>query len=271
MHTEIFANGKSASFCADDRIFLGEGLFETILIDQQRPCYSSLHWQRMRQAAILLGISFEVSFDLWSQQLAHCIQQAGINDGGAKVILCGGKAPRGLDVCGVNSSLIFEAFRFQPNQQAMRLLSAPWRRDARNPIYQLKSINYLESILARRKAIASGADEALFFNQENYATETTVANLFILKQDQIFTPKLTDGLLAGIIRDRVIALCQGSGTNCTEISIDASMIVKADAVFVTNALQRIRFVESFDGNELPVHHPLVITIENMLANDEARW
>ena len=67
MHTEIFANGKSASFCADDRIFLGEGLFETILIDQQRPCYSSLHWQRMRQAATLLGISFEVSFDLWSR------------------------------------------------------------------------------------------------------------------------------------------------------------------------------------------------------------
>ena len=267
MPTNILDVGKSGSFMSDDRIFLGEGLFETIRVDQRRPCYSLFHWQRMRQAAISLGISFDLSSEEWYEHLVHCIQVANIRVDGIKVILSGGRARRALDARSDSTSIVFEAFTYQYNQQALRLVSAGWLRDATNPIYQLKSVNYLESILARRQALACGADDALFFNLEHYATETTVANLFVVKNNEIFTPQLTNGVLAGTIRGRLLSLSAESGIICNEMKIDGAAIADADAIFVTNALQGIRSVISFDGAHVPIQHPLVTILRQVLATD----
>ena len=260
----------SSSFSSDDRIFLGEGLIETILVDQQRPCYSHLHWQRMRSAAMLLGIPFDLTCDTWYEQLIHCLHEANINEGGIKVILSGGRAPRGLDARGDTPTLIFEAFTYRYHLQTLSIVSASWLRDAKNPIYQLKSVNYLESIFARRQALAAGADDALFFNLDHHATETTVANLFIVKNDKLFTPLLASGVLAGITRGRLLHLSASNGITSSETLIKSAAIVEADAVFVTNALQGIRLVKSFDGHCLPVHHPLISQLQHALATDKVR-
>lgn len=258
---------KPPLFSADDRILLGEGLIETIRVDKQQPCYPQLHRQRMYQAAKSLGIPFDVSSGVWHEQLLRCIHVARIQSGGIKVILSGGRADRGLDARGDTSLLSFEAFSYPNHRQALRLVSARWLRDAKNPIYQYKTVNYLESILARRQALANGANDALFFNLEHRATETTIANLFIIKHDQIFTPMLEHGILAGITRARVLCLCKDVGISCVETAIDTTSIAKADAVFVTNALQGMRSVESFDGSHIPVQHPLVTSLRHLLVED----
>ena len=277
MNSKIFSITNSldveinASFRLDDRIFLGEGLFETIRVEQQRPCYSQLHWQRMHHAATSLGIPFDLSGSMWYEQLMHCIQVAKINAGGVKVILSGGRAPRGLGAHGNTPSLVFEAFTYPLHRQALRLVSAGWLRDAANPVYQLKSVNYLESILARREALAAGADDALFFNQDHFLTETTVANVFVVKDDQMMTPTLANGVLAGITRGRILNLSAGAGITCTERSLDRAMLAEADAVFVTNVLQGIRSVKSFDGSRVPIRHPLVTLLRHLLDTDGLRW
>lgn len=269
MLTSILETGTS--FLTHDRIFLGEGLFETIRFEQQKPCYPLLHWQRMTQAAAVLGIPFDLSCNAWYEQLIRSIQTAKIDAGAVKVILGGGVAERGLEQRANFSSLSFNVFDFPLHQQPLRLVSANWRRDARNPIYQLKSVNYLESILARHQAVASGADDALFFNFDHYATETTIANLFIVKHDQLFTPLCTNGVLAGITRGRILDLCMTSGVSCIETSVDSKAIEEADAVFVTNTLQGIRSVKALDGMRIPIHHPLVALLRDLLTNDIARW
>lgn len=261
---------KIASFSADDRILLGEGLFETIKVDQRRPCYAAFHWQRMSCAAKLLGLPFSLSQEMWLTQLMHCIETAKIQTGGVKAILSGGRATRGLVARGETSCLSFEAFSYLHQEKALCLISADWLRDAKNPIYQLKSVNYLESILARRQALERGADDVLFFNLEHHATETTIANLFIVKDDHVFTPSLASGLLAGVTRARLLCLCRDSGIACTETTIDSTMICEADAVFVTNALQGIQSIKSFDTHPLPLRHPLVTSLRNLLAQDRAQ-
>lgn len=263
--------GGNTPFFSDDRIFLGEGLFETIRVVQQRPCYPQLHWHRMRSAAAALAIPFDLSSDMWYQALVDCIKMAKLNTGGIKVILSGGRAPRGLDAYGSAPSLVFDAFTYQSHRQALRLVSAPWLRDASNPIYQLKSVNYLESILARRQASAVGADDALFFNLEHHVTDTTVANLFIVKKEQLMTPLTENGVLAGIIRERILSLSQKVGISSTQKSINHTMVTEADAVFVTNSLQGIRSVKSIDGHDVPIRHPLVNLLKHLLATDEMRW
>ena len=270
MPTNIFDAKVKPSLPADDRIFLGEGLFETIRIERRQPCYYKLHWQRMSHAAMLLGIPFELSSPSWYEQLIHCIQVHQVYDGGLKVILSGGSAPRGLDEHGKISSLIFQAFTYTHHRHALRLVSAPWLRDANNPIYKLKSVNYLESIVARRHALSCGADDALFFNLDHNATETTAANLFVVKNERVVTPLLEDGLLDGITRGRILSLCMSAGINCEEASLNSNMLMEADAVFVTNALQGIRSVKSFNENQIPTHHPFVTLLQHLLASDEER-
>lgn len=264
--------GNIASFSADDRVLLGEGLFETIRVEQCHPVYSTLHWQRMSRAAKYLDLSFDLSHEMWHAQLIQCIQAAQIQTGGIKVILGGGRAPRGLVTRGQTTSISFEGFHYSPSEKnTFRLISAGWLRDAKNPIYQLKSVNYLESILARQHALACGADDALFFNLDHFATETTVANLFVVKNDKIVTPAVASGLLAGIMRERVLNLGRDAGIVCVETEIDSAMIKNADAVFVTNVLQGIQPVASLDSHNIPTHHRFVSVLHDLLAKDAVRY
>ncbi len=260
-------SGKTRLIAADDRVFLGEGLFETIRVDNHRPHYSQLHWQRLRDAAVMLHIPFELSFITWNEQLLQCIGSAQMKAGGIKVVLSGGPASRGLTAESENTCLLIKAFTYAGDNKPLNLVSASWRRDANNPVYQVKSINYLEAIIARRQALDRGADDALFFNSQDYATETTVANLFLIKKDQVYTPALTCGILAGIIRNRLLALCADASITCIESNLDHYAIRDADGVFVTNSLQGIRLVESLDGTAVPTRHNLLTFLRHRLNQD----
>ena len=255
----------------DDRIFLGDGLFETIRFENTRPLYPTMHWQRLRESAKLLSISLGLSDNILSRQLIGCIKSTGFENGGVKIVLSGGRAARGLVEQGLSPLLFFRAFENKASKAPLHLVTAPWSRDAKNPVYQVKSVNYLEAIMARRAALAAGAHDALFFNVEQHAMETTVANLFMIKEGMVFTPKLTDGVLPGMIRHRILRLCQDHGIYCKEVSMDRNQLISAEALFTTNALEHLRSVKLFDGHEFQTHHPLFKQLEYLLANDSERW
>lgn len=252
------------SFKKEDRIFVGEGLFETIKVEDGILCYPQLHWQRMHDSAHKLGIPFDLSFDRWCAHLQDNIQQNTLLQGGIKVILSGDSAPRGLVQQATMSQLRLQTFRYTLEDKPVRLLPAKWLRDASNPLYQFKSINYLEAILARREALASGADDALFFNLQHHVTETTCANLFLIKEDVLYTPPLMDGVLPGTTRKRILGLAANNQLACYEQSISQSMLANADAVFICNALQGIRIVQSIDERNFSINHPMLMQLMALL-------
>lgn len=251
----------------NDRIFLGEGLFETLKVDNFQPCFSELHWQRLNDSAHRLGISFTLSKKEWQQLLLNKIEQSQLDKGGIKAILTGGVASRGLLAQGTNNQLLIQSFSYLAQLTPLRLTSASWRRDANNPIYQLKTINYLEAIMARREAIRNGADDALFFNTRYQVTEATCANVFIIKDGCLITPPQSDGVLPGITRFRILNHCLRFAIPYTECSITAEMIFSAEAVFLTNSLQGIVYVSSVDKRQFVIKHPLVERLIALL-NDE---
>lgn len=257
--TRVLIEGKENSyeFPADDRIFLGEGLFETLKVEGAKPCFAYLHWQRLCESAKTLGIFFDLSFEHWLEHLFYKIKHDNLYHGGIKAILSGGSAPRGLASQGQSSRLMLQSFNYTMETHPLRLLSASWLRDGTNPVYQVKSVNYLEGILARRQALVRGADDALFFNLQNHATETTCANLFLIRNEGLLTPPLTDGVLPGITRARVFMRCEQKGIRCVESSLSKAMLKEADAVFITNSLQGVRPVLSLDEIIFPVDHPLL--------------
>lgn len=243
----IEKGGVAPALDIEDRIFLGEGLFETIKVVESHPCFAQLHWDRLSRSAHQLGIPFDLCFEKWLDHLIQQIKRDNIYHGGIKAILSGGLAPRGLAEQAQNSQLIFKTFNYHILNKPVRLGISSWSRDEANPIYGLKTVNYLEAILARREALARGFDDALFFNQRRFATETTCANLFLIKNDALFTPGLNHGVLPGITRARILLLCQQYGIECHEASIDKTMIDEADAVFISNSLQGIRPVLSLNN------------------------
>ncbi|BCA96689.1 4-amino-4-deoxychorismate lyase [Legionella antarctica] len=259
MHTRVLVDkgDNSPAFAIDDRIHLGEGLFETLKVDSSKPCFAYLHWQRLGNAARNLAIPFDLSFDDWQDHLIAQIKRDNLYHGGIKVILSGGTAPRGLAEQGQVSQLMLQTFNYVVHKHPMRLVSASWLRDGANPVYQLKSVNYLEAIIARRHALTLGADDALFFNMLHHATETTCANLFLIKDNTLLTPSLGDGVLPGITRSRILSIGLHYQISCLELPVTKKMIEEADAVFVTNSLQGIRSVRSLDNFVFNLTHPLL--------------
>lgn len=269
-HTKVLIgkDGQDSALGIDDRIFLGEGLFETLKVDSSKPCSAYLHWQRLSHSAKQLGIPFDLSFDDWFDYLVAQIKHDNLYHGGIKAILSGGSAPRGLTKQGKISQLIFQTFNYAFSEQPARLISAPWLRDEANPIYRLKTVNYLETILARRHAQLLGADDVLFFNTRHYVTETSCANLFLIKNNDVLTPGLEHGVLPGVTRSRLLSLCQQAQVNCIETDVSKSMLGTADAVFITNSLQGIREVHSLDDVVFPLKHPLIKQLNSLLSIDE---
>ncbi|KTC82418.1 aminotransferase class IV [Legionella cherrii] len=264
--TRVLTEGDSNfAFPIDDRIFLGEGLFETLKVESARPCCAFLHWQRLNDSAQKLGIPFDLSFKQWREHLLHKIKCDNLYHGGIKAILSGGSAPRGLAAQGQISQLIFQTFNYTVETHPLRLVSAPWLRDGNNPIYQVKSVNYLEAILARRQANALGADEALFFNLQHHATETTCANLFLIQDKCLLTPPVTDGVLPGVTRSRILQLSKQQGLICREVSLTKTMLKEADVLFATNSLQGIRPICSLDDITFSVEHPLLSQLSSSLS------
>lgn len=267
MHTRVLVEkGEiSPAFAIDDRIFLGEGLFETLRVDRSKPCFAGLHWQRLSNAAQKLGIPFDLSLDDWQDHLIAQIKRDNLYHGGIKAILSGGAAPRGLAEQGQVSQLMFQTFNYTVHKHPVRLISNPWLRDGTNPVYHLKSVNYLEAIIARRQALTMGADDALFYNLLHHATETTCANLFLIKNNTLLTPPLSDGALSGITRSRLLSIGVQHHISCMELSVTKTMIEEADAVFITNCLQGIRSVQSLDNIIFDLTHPLIEQLVSLLA------
>src|SRR5262249_38735570 len=115
------------------------------------------------------------------------------------------------------------------------------RRNQRSPLARIKSLSYLDNILALQEAAARGANEAILLNTQGKGAEATVSNLFIVREGRIFTPPIEDGALPGVMRGAVLAAYP-----CTEQSLTPEDIAAADGVFLTNSLG-IRTVASLDG------------------------
>jgi 4-amino-4-deoxychorismate lyase len=259
---------SSSNFPIDDRILLGEGLFETIKVQQGKALFPELHWQRLNNAAQYLKIRFTLPKREWGNLLDNTIQKDNLINGGLKAILSGGVAVRGLVAQGQESRLLVQSFSYTHQNTALRLLPASWTRDANNPLYQFKTINYLEAVLARREALQKGADDALFFNTKQHITEATCANIFLINNGRFITPPLHDGVLPGITRLRILNHCARLGFLYEESSINKELLEQADAVFLTNSLQGIHYVKTIDTLSFALTNPLVQQMILVLAEEE---
>ena len=234
----------------DDRgLLLGDGLFETMLaLDGAIPLIEA-HLDRMAGGCVTLGLP---ALDRDAAR-ALCVEAAPpAGRAAVRLTLTAGSGGRGLDRPDpVAPRLLASAALSPPVRTPAALIVAAARRNEGSPASRLKTLSYLDNVLARAEARAAGADEAVMLNNRGEVACAGAANLFWIEGERVFTPALSCGVLAGITRARLLGMIA-----VTEVAADAARLDAADAVFLTNSLIGVRPVSRL-GQRTFAPHALV--------------
>ena len=241
---------------ADRGLTLGDGVFETIRVRNGRPVHLDRHLRRLRNGAALLGIKLDGPVPRRDAMLERAIGEVvGANalaDAAVRMTLTRGPAPRGVLPAddGAQPTLLITAAPLpSPLPPARAILSRSTRRNAFSPLSGIKSLNYLDAVIARREAAAAGADEAILLDTRGRLSEATAANLFVVLDRRILTPPLADGALPGITRARLL-----EGGFGTEASLVPEQSAGAAAAFLSSSLG-LRPLASIGDRMLDAAHP----------------
>jgi len=126
------------------------------------------------------------------------------------------------------------------------------RRNEKSLTARIKTLCYLDNVIAQTEAEAAGADEAIMLNNQDGVACGGRSNLFAVIDGTLRTPAIEDGALPGITRHAVLALCRADGMPVVEGPIDRAELLAASEIFVTNSLVEIMPVRRFDDGELQV-------------------
>jgi branched-chain amino acid aminotransferase len=219
--------------CADRGFTLGDGLFETICFASGRPRHWDRHWARFTKGAEQLGIPIPTSQSEVLQAFADLARSNGLNDGTVRVTLTRGIGARGLLPPATPSPtlVITMVAAAAPLGPARLTICTVTRRNQFSPLSQIKSLNYLDGILARQEASQKGFDEALLLNTEGYVAETTVSSVFAWLDGELVTPPIKDGALPGVARGLVI-----ERLGARERSLSLADLLRSEEIVLTNAL-----------------------------------
>ena len=243
----------------DDRgLLLGDGLFETMSWrDGEIRCLSA-HLARMAAGCQTLGLP---AFDA-DEAAALCRAapgEAAIESGRAAVrlTLTAGSGGRGLDRPEAPVvRLMARASAITPVTSSANLILARTRRNEGSPAARLKTLSYLDNVLARAQARAAGADEAVMLNNRGELACASAANLFWIAGERLFTPALTCGVLNGIMRARVLERARALGVETRVVTAGPEALATAQAAFLTNSLIGLRPVARFEDRAYG-DHPLL--------------
>ncbi len=277
----IFLNGRlvsprEARIDPRDRgLLLGDGLFETLLCRSGRPLDLTPHYQRLAAGARGLGISLTLSEDEVAQAIAGLLAAEALTDGAAalRITLTRGPGPRGLlpPRAGDPTVMISAEAWSRPDPAPAAAVIAGVRRNEHSPSASLKTLNYLDNIMARREAEERGADEALMLNTAGRLCCGTASNLFLVLGDRLATPPIAEGALPGITRAAILERAPRLGIAVEEKPLPAEALASARDLFVTNSLIGLRRVTSVDGKAIGTGdaHPCVAAIEAALEGARA--
>ena len=225
---------------ADRGLTLGDGLFETIRLAEGRPLHLARHLTRLRDGALLLAIP--VPYDDAAIAGAIAAVAAGLVDAAIRVTLTRGPAPRGVLPPDLPTpTLLITAGRLPAAGPVRLVVSRITRRNEGSPLSRIKSLNYLDSVLARQEAARNGADDALLLNSRGAIAEATAANLFLRRGGTLATPPVSDGALPGVMRSVLIDRCKA-----VERTLFPADVYAADAAFLANSLG-LRAVLALEG------------------------
>jgi len=225
----------------------GWGLFETLAVRNGRILFAREHLARLRAGAGQLSINLSSDDRCLQGYLEACRQANGIRDGSLRLTVTAG--PASGETCTI-VTLGPPLYTDGDYRRGFRIGVVGIRRNRHSPSVRLKTLNYLDNILSRQEARSNGWDEGVLLNTEGLVAECSASNIFIVRQGRLFTPHADCGLLAGIVRAKVLTLARRLGLNVSEATLGIDDLENAEEIFLTNSVMGVMPVSYF--NDQPV-------------------
>lgn len=262
------ANAKVSVF--DHGLLYGDGIFEGIRFYNGRVFRLEEHLARLWDSARSICLEIPMSIPEMTDALLETIRQNNLRDGYIRLIVTRGIGNLGLNPtqCKRPTVIIIAAtialYPAEIYSKGLTVVTCATRRTnpgALNPA--VKSLNYLNNVMARIEANLAGADEALMLNDHGNVAECTADNVFVVKRGQIFTPPIAAGALRGITRSVVFEIAAELGIKILEADVTRHDVFIADECFLTGTAAEIISVIKADGRTIGEGTPGSITTRIM--------
>jgi branched-chain amino acid aminotransferase len=273
---KIYIDGKFYSEASakvsvfDHGLLYGDGIFEGIRFYNGRVFRLEEHLARLWDSARSICLEIPMTVRDMTEAVLETIRQNHLRDGYIRLLVTRGIGNLGLNPmqCKCPSVIIIAAmialYHESFYRKGLTIVTCATRRSnpaALNPA--VKSLNYLNNVMARIEANLANADEALMLNDAGNVAECTADNVFVIKRGQIFTPPITAGALRGITRGIVFEIAAELGIKVLETDITRHDIFVADECFLTGTAAEIIPVVKADGRLIGNGKPGPITTRTM--------
>ena len=264
---KFYAEGEAKISVFDHGLLYGDGIFEGIRFYNGRVFRLEEHLDRLWDSARSICLEIPVSRAEMTEALLETIRRNDLREGYIRQIVTRGVGNLGLNPtqCKRPSIIIIATtialYPKEVCEKGLTVITCATRRTgaaALNPA--VKSLNYLNNVMARIEANLAGADEALMLNQAGNVAECTADNVFVIKRGQIFTPPISAGALRGITRSVVFDVAAELGLKITETDVTRHDVFIADECFLTGTAAEVIPVVKADGRTIGNGKPGSITM-----------
>jgi len=267
-----FVEEQDAKVSVFDHGFLyGDGIFEGIRAYHNCVFRLKEHVDRFFDSAKAINLELPVSKKQMGDIIVETCRQNGLREAYIRVVASRGKGDLGLDprkcpiptlVCIASSISLYPEELYR---NGLKVITVPTRRNGPEGVNpRIKSLNYLNNIMAKIEANIAGAEEAIMLNQEGYVAECTGDNIFIVKNGVLKTPALHVGMLEGVTRNEVIKLARAEDIPLEETVLTRYDLFTADEAFLTGTAAELIPVTNIDtrvigdGKPGPIFNKLLI-------------
>ena len=272
MALKVYINGtlyskENAKVSVYDHGFLyGDGVFEGMRSYAGSVFRMKEHLDRLWDSAERIQLEIPMTKEEMADAVNATLAANEIEDGYIRLVISRGEGTLGLDPnkCPVpNIVIITDFITLYPEefyQNGLEIITAKTIRNhpgALDP--RIKSLNYLNNILAKIEGLAAGCVETLMLNHQGEVAECTGDNIFIVRDGKLLTPPVEAGVLEGITRGAVMELAAGDGIQVLETTMTLDDVYSAEEVFLTGSAAEIVPVIKVDGNQIGDGTPGMIT------------
>jgi len=238
----------------DHGLLYGDGVFEGIRVYDGRVFELDAHIKRLYESARVIRLTIPISRSELTRAVEQTVEANGVINGYIRLVGTRGVGTLGLNPFICENSIVFiiaDNIQLYPEElyeKGMKVISATTVRN--HPLAlppQVKSLNYLNNILAKIEALDNNVPEAIMYNHEGFVAEATGDNVFIIKNGVIYTPPISAGSLGGITRGVVIKLAKGENLEVVEKNLTRFDLYTCDEFFLTGTAAEVIGIVDIDG------------------------